>query len=121
MPGAGDLDRTFRFEKRQEVEDGYGNTVDQWMPQFTARGMRAFLRGGESIIASRLEGRQPAILTIRNHAAAREITNDWRAVDVFGGNDEFGVPKVAFNIRENPKLTDDRLFLEMLVESGVAT
>lgn len=110
---AGGLDQRFRFEKREEADDGYGNTVTgDWLPQFTVWAGRKYLRGGESVIADRLQARQPAILRIRNSSQARQITAEWRAVD-----DRTGT---VFAIRENPTVTDDRAYLEMLVESGVA-
>lgn len=114
MTAAGKMDRRLRFEARQEIDDGDGNPVSgEWLPRFTVWGSRKFLRGGETVLAARLESRQPAILTIRDSRQAREITADWHVVDTVDGR--------IYNIRENPKLSDDRGFLEMLVEAGVAT
>lgn len=113
MTGSGELDQRFRFEKRAEMDDGYGNTVaGAWELQFTVAAKRAFRRGGEQVLAARLQARQPAIITIRNSRQARQITAEWRAVD-----DRTGT---VFAIREEPTETDDQLFLEMLAESGVA-
>ena len=113
MVGAGRLDRRLSFERRTEVDDGYGNTVaGDWTPQFTTAANRKWLRGGEAVMAARLESRQPVILTIRNSVAARHVGSDWRAVDARSGE--------IYNIRENPKESDDRMYLEMLAESGVA-
>lgn len=110
---AGELGQRFRFEKRSEVSDGYGNTVGGgWETQFTVWARLSFMRGGESVTAARLQSRQPAILRIRNSAQARQITAEWRAVD-----DRTGVEHA---IREDPTETEDRAFLEMLVEKGVA-
>lgn len=113
MTGAGSLDRRIRFEMRNAVEDGRGNTVSgDWLLQFTVWAKRTYRRGGEGVLAARLESRQPVILRIRNSRRARTITADWRAVDDRDGT--------VYNIRENPQETDDRAYLEMLVESGVA-
>lgn len=112
MTGAGKLDRRLSFYARREHSDGAGNTVSDWVLQFSVAAGRVFLNGGESVLAARLESRQPVVLTIRNSTQARQITNDWRAVDTRDGRN--------FNIRENPKETDDRGYLEMLAESGVA-
>jgi len=109
---AGKLDRRFRFEARADEDDGYGNTTGGWSVQFTRWGGLAYRRGGEGVIAGRLEGRQPAILTVRRDGDTSRISNDWRCVDEGDGT--------VFAIRENPTRTDDRLFLEMLVEAGVA-
>lgn len=113
MVGAGKLDRRVRFEKRTQVSDGRGNYVADWSCQFTVAANRKFLRGGESVLAARLASRQPVILTIRASCEAREIGNDWRAVDVRTGE--------IYNIREIPKESENRGYLEMLAESGVAT
>lgn len=110
---AGSLDRRLSFERRTEVKDGYGNVEsEEWTPQFTAAANRKWLRGSEGVLAARLESRQPAILKIRNSGDARSISNDWRAVDTRDGT--------IYNIRENPKESDNRGYLEMLAESGVA-
>ncbi len=113
MVAAGMLDRRVRFEKRLDVNDGAGNTRGEWVKQFACAAGRTFLRGGEGVLASRLESRQPVILTIRNSRAARTISADWRAIDERDGR--------VFNIRENPKESGDRSMLEMLAEAGVAT
>lgn len=102
----------FRFEKREDVDDGYGNTKAGWVHQFTRWVGLAYRRGGEGVLAGRLEGRQPAILTVLRDSETRQITNDWRCID-----DEEGM---VFAIRENPTPTDDRHELEMLIEAGVA-
>lgn len=109
--GAGKLDRRFRFERRQAIDDGHGNSVGEFVHQFTVAANMVFLRGGEGVLAARLAAKQPAILTIRDSVAARSIAAEWQAVDARSGE--------VFNIRENPKLSDG--YLEMLVESGVAT
>lgn len=115
---AGRLDQRFRFEKRVDADDGHGNTVSvEWLPQFTAWTHRRFISGGEAVIAARLASRQPAVLTIRTSADARQVNASWRAVDDRSG--------VEYAIRENPRHPmrdgrEDRGFLEMMVETGVA-
>ena len=114
MPAAGKLRYRLQFSMRQTLADGYGNTDSgEWVDQFNPvwAGIR-FLRGGEDVLASRLEARGPAILTIRNSVNARQITHEWRARDT--ETDEI------YQIKERPRLTDDRAFLEMLAETGVA-
>lgn len=113
MVGAGKLDRRLQFERRVETDDGYGNVVGSWVPEFTVAAHRKWLRGGESVMAARLESKQPVILTIRNSVQARTIGNDWRATDTRDSR--------VYNIREIPKESETRGYLEMLAESGVAT
>lgn len=114
---AGELDRRVQFQRRAEKDDGHGNPVSgDWETQFERWAKIKFMRGSESVLAARLEARQPAILTIRNSAEARQVTADWRIVELVEGRNG-----PVFNIRENPTRTDDRAWLEMLVETGVAT
>lgn len=114
MLGAGKLDRRLRFETRETISDEYGNEIaGPWVLQFTEAAKRVWLRGGETVMAARLQSRQPVIITIRNSERARAVTADWRAVDTRDGR--------VYNLRENPKESDNRGYLEMLAESGVAT
>lgn len=114
MAGAGHLRDRFTIQRRVTTDDGYGNTVGAWADQFTVWGAVQFMRGSEPVMAARLNARQPAILTIRNSQQARGIRASDRAVNARTGE--------AFNIRELPReARENRGFLEMLVEAGVAT
>lgn len=109
---AGLMKERFAFDKRNDLVDGYGNTQSEWVEQYLCWTRRQFLRGGEDVIAARLEGRQPALLTIRRSNMARQITPDWRARDTRTGE--------IYNIRE-AKPTEDRAYVEILCERGVAS
>jgi head-tail adaptor len=64
--------------------------------------------------AARLTGRQPVVVTVRNTAAARAITNEWRMRDLRTG--------AIYDVEVDAVVrTDDRRFLEILVTGGVAT
>lgn len=117
---AGRLDRRLTFEVRREQDDGAGNFVSEWVAQFTQAANVKFMRGGESVLAARLEATQPAIVTIRASTQARAIGNDWRAVDARAGMDEHGKPRVVYQIKEIPRESDDRAYLEIFVVRGVA-
>jgi head-tail adaptor len=111
---AGKLQHRLQFSARTApVDDGYGNVVSgEFTPQFEARCALTFLKGSETVLASRLEARSPVIIAMRNSTNARRITHEWRATDLRTG--------VIYHIKENPRPTDDRASLEMLAESGVA-
>lgn len=114
MPGAGRLRDRVTIQKYVGTDDGYGNVTGEWVDQFTAAANIAYLRGGESVMASRLAAKQPAILTIRTSVQARGVQPDWRALNARTGE--------AFQIREKPRETkESRGYLEALCESGVAT
>lgn len=110
---AGELTERFRFERRRDTSpegDGFGNFEAEWQLQFIVAAKLRFRRGGEDVLAARLAGAQPAILTIRASRQAREITSDWRCIDTR--------TRDAFNIRDIV-LTPDRRAIEMLIERGV--
>ena len=98
------------FERRSNEQDGFGNYIGEWVPAFTRWCSVNALRGGESVIASRLQGRQPVIVTVRNDPDTDTIEPEMRAT----------IDGRTYNIREMPRLTEDRLYLEFLAESGVS-
>ena len=79
---------------------------------YECRGHIRYLRQGETVQAARLRGQQPVVVTIRNCAAAREITSRWRMRDLRRG--------IAFNVKGVPVESDDRDWLQVTAESGVA-
>lgn len=115
---AGELRERFIFEVREDLSDnsppgdGYGNMEGDWLPQFTVWAKLHLMRGGENVIASRLQGRQPAILTVRASSLTRRITTDWRCRDKRTSE--------AYNIR-SVELHPDRSGFDLLIERGVAT
>jgi len=110
--GAGDLFYRVAFDKRAEVEDGYGNTVSGWVEQFQSRAAYRHLRGGESVMAGRLAGKHTQIVTVRASSQTRAVTTDWRVRDVRNSD--------VFNIRDVTHEAD-RQWISLLVEKGAAT
>lgn len=111
MTSAGDLYYRFVAQKRQQVEDGFGNTVGDFVEQFTVHGAIKHLRGGEDVLASRLEGVHPVLITVRNSWLTRKITTDWRMIDTRNST-EYAVRDVTHET--------DRAFISLLCASGVA-
>ena len=110
----GDLFEAVAFDRPVVNPDGHGGTETAWSGDADAVKARAnfrFLRGGETVQAARLSGRQPLVATVRRSLATRQVTTDWRMRDTRTG--------VEYQIRSIVH-TDDRLFLEMTVESGGA-
>lgn len=111
---ADELRHRIAFEKRAEIDDGYGNQVSgAFVEQFTVSAKVEAKFGGETVTAARLTGQQPVNITVRQSADTRKITTDWRAHDV--RND------VYYNIRSITDPDDRRAWFEMLCQSGVAT
>ena len=106
------LHEKYSFQKREETNnDGLGNVLTEWVEQFTQRGERTILRGGEDVMASRLEGVQPAIIKVRRNSCTDAICPDWRAVDCRTGQ--------TYNIMSHEP-GKSRQYYEMLVKSGGA-
>ncbi len=111
-PTAAELRHKIDLQVRAIGDDGYGNpTVGEWETQATVHAKFHYLRGGEEVMQGRLAGKQPAIITVRQNAATRALTTDWRIMK--GGE--------AWNIRSITDPDGRRAWLEILAESGVAT
>lgn len=124
MSGAGDLVERVAFDRRETSDDGFGNQVESWSQRLTCYAGFTALRGGESVIAGRLEGRQPIIVRVRASSATRQIGPDWRMRNLragqweadAGGSYWTGPVYAVRSIIPTP----DRQWLDVLVESGVA-
>lgn len=98
-------------QSREPLEDGYGNTEDEFVTRFTVRAAYTHLRGGEAVLAGRLEGRHTTAITVRASSDTRQITPDWRLVDAHDGT--------VWAVRDVTHETD-RAWITLLCESGVA-
>lgn len=109
------LDTLVAFDAPIEIPDGSGGSDADWTSDGSAvrawAGIR-YLRGGETVQAARLGGRQPAVVTIYATPDSAGITSAWRMRDTNTG--------VIYNIRTIIP-ADDPLYLELTVESGVPT
>lgn len=110
--GGGRLIESVAFDKRATVSDGYGNTEGDFVQQFQCRAGFVWLRGGESVIAARMEGKQPLVVMVRRQPNTELIRPDWRMRDLRDGDKVYAVHAVAES--------DDRGYLDVLVEAGVA-
>jgi len=110
--GAADLYYRIHCQKRIEQDDGYGNTVGEFQTQFTVRAAYRHLRGGETVIASRLENKHPALITVRASSRTRQINSDWRLVDARDNS--------VWAVRDVTPETD-RQWISLLCERGVAS
>jgi SPP1 family predicted phage head-tail adaptor len=112
--GAGDLRDRVAFDAPVEFKDEYGGVSQGFTAPEIALHCWAhflYLKGGETVQASRLQGRQPVVVTIRATSRTQTITPDWRMRDLLRGG--------TYNIRAIVP-TQDRAFLELTCETGVA-
>lgn len=94
--------------------DELGNPVPGgggWQTQFSVRAAYRHLRGGESVMAGRLQGQHSQIITVRCSTQSKLITAGWRLVDARDGT--------VFNVRDVTPETD-RQWISLLCERGVA-
>jgi len=112
---AGKLFHKVAFLKREMVNPDYpydfGNVVGVWVKQFTCRAEFVHLRGSETVMAGRLQGRHTQIIRVRRSSNTETIGRDWAVRDT--------ATDTAFNIRDITP-SNDRAFLDVLAESGVA-
>ncbi|MEY9097363.1 SPP1 family predicted phage head-tail adaptor [Sinorhizobium fredii] len=110
---AAELRQKIELQVRSLIDDGYGNvTSGPFETQATVNAKFHYLRGGEEVMAGRLAGKQPAIVTVRSSAATRALTPEWRILTTDGE---------AWNIRAITDPDGRRAWLEILAEKGVAT
>ena len=90
-----------------EDTDADGQIVQRYDEQFTVWAGVRWLRGGETVMQARMQSRSPAILKVRKSPDTDRITSEWRVL-VDGRN---------FDVKEDPRPSDDRGYLEMLAEA----
>ncbi len=111
---AGELTERFAFEVREDLEppgDENGTATGAWRHQFLADARLVPLRRGESVLAGRLAGVQPYVMTIHAQPAAARITTAWRCINRRTGQ--------SFNIR-TVEPDSVRATIDLLIEAGVA-
>lgn len=108
---AGPQRERIAFDKRDQSSDGGGGITTAFSEQFVLWASYTHLRGGETVIAGRLEGKHPAIIRVRASVNSRLIGTDWRARDERAGT-TYAIRDVTW--------TPDRKWIDLLCESGVA-
>ena len=110
---AGRLRARVAFERREDIDDGAGNPQSGAFAEvYRCAAEIAPKLGGEEVQAARLAGRQPFLVTVRACRALEKLGADWRLRDVRNG--------MLYNIRAIANPDQRGVYLELLVESGVA-
>lgn len=109
---APNLNHRYSFQKRvTQGNDGRGNDLTDWVPQFEAWASRVWLRGGEAVLAARLSGVQTAVITVRSAPETKQIDSFWRCVDLETNQ--------TYNIKQ-PEPHESRHYIDLPVQSGGA-
>lgn len=115
MSGAGSLKERVAFDLRTEDNPDspvdFGNVVSVWDEQFICAAEYIHLRGSETVMAGRLQGRHVQVVRVWASAVTRAVETDWRVRDVRTG-EEYAIRDVT--------VTPDGRWVDFLVESGVA-
>jgi len=109
---AGDLRELVELEELAEVDDGRGNTTTDWVVRAKCAARFQYLRGSETVMQARLEGRQPIAVTVRQTPAVAQATTGWRIKDVRSGA-TWQIRSISPNER--------RSYVDLLCERGVPT
>lgn len=110
MTAAGRLRERVRFERRQETGDGHGTEEGGWVPHYECAAGFIHLQGGEDVVASRLSGVQPIVVTVRACRLVAAVTEAFRIIDVRRGT-ELAIAAM--------KPSEDRSAYEFLCRAGV--
>lgn len=120
----GQLFERVAFDARASVDDGAGNHEGDFVQRFERRAGFTFLRGSESVIAARLEGRQPIVVRVRACSQTQQINAGWRMRDLRNGA---WAGEVGHQYWTGPVYavrsvipSGDRQWIDVTVESGVA-
>lgn len=106
---AGSLYDKITFSTITEVPDG-GGGFDLVLSDFTVRANIRYLRGGETVQAARLTGKQPVVVTVRRSSATQALDTSCQMRDARTGT-EYQIRAIA--------PSSDRQFIEITAESGV--
>ena len=111
--GAGALSEIVAFESRAVIDDGYGNEVSgEWTERFRANARIQPIKGGDAIIADRLQGTQPVVIRVRYEPQTIGANTDWQIRDLRAG--------VIYQIKSSANMDEKRRYIEFLAVSGVA-
>lgn len=121
MIGAGDLRERVDFQERAAEDDEKGNPESgEWVSRFerAARirpviGSSEAPGGREAVLADRLTGVQPYVITVRWSKDVAKVQSDWRIKDVRSGT--------IYAVRTVANLDERKKFVDFLCETGVAT
>jgi len=110
---AGKLIHKVALEMRPKTNgDGRGNFEGPFEEQFECRAEFIHLRGGEAVMAGRLEGHHTQVVRVRTTTNTRRITAGWQLRDVRRD--------IKFNVRD-VEHEENRQFIALTCESGVVT
>jgi SPP1 family predicted phage head-tail adaptor len=108
--GAGSLNRRVDFQEPVRADDGHGGTILSWETKFSEPARMVPKTGGEEIVASRLQGKQPYILTVRSSTRTRAVLTSWRIRNSRSG--------AVYAIKSAANLDERDAYIDFLIVEG---
>lgn len=100
---AGSLRDKVALQRRGE--DANGDRLGPWETVVDRSAEIINLRGGEPVMAQRLQGEQPVVIAVYACSVTRQIDNSWRAINAR--------TQQVYDIASAPE-SEDRVWIEML-------
>lgn len=88
------LPHRITLQRRQDVDDGFGNTKGDWVDQFTIDARIEPAKGREEVLAQRLQNVRPMEIIIPCSAMTEQIQPDWRAVNARRPTEQYAIHDV---------------------------
>lgn len=120
MVSRGQMQHRVALDAPADADDGAGGVVHGWVERQVLWAHVLWLRGGETVQAARLEGRQPAVVTLDRTSVSGAADTRWRLRLLNQkppGGDDPEFPGLVFAIRAIVP-TDNRRHLEITCEAG---
>ncbi len=93
-----------RISLQRQALDAKGRSLGQWTEAARFWADLIYLRGGEQVMAQRLQGVQTVVMTVRVTSVSAVVDNAWRAVNVRS--------RQIYDIKA-AVLSDDRAFVQI--------
>lgn len=108
--GAGALNHRVEFQQPVTGDDGHGGVVTSWETRFSVAARLVPKLGGEDVVAQRMQGKQPYIVTVRSSSETRMVTTAWRARNARTG--------AIYNIKSSANTDERGAYLDLLAVEG---
>jgi len=104
---AGQLTKRARFRAPIKGRTPGGQRITEMRDRFTVWAKLTPMRGGEAVMQARLASRSPCSVTVRRTPDTVQISSEWDVV----------IDGRTYHLKEDPRESQDRAFLDMLVEA----
>ncbi|UPT93023.1 phage head closure protein [Bradyrhizobium barranii subsp. apii] len=111
MTSAGDLRSEIKLERQVLTPDGAGGSTVEWVEVVTTPARIKYLKGGETVMAGRLQGNQTVVVTLRNQPGLGDADTTWRLTSTRSNR--------VYDIKAFT-LSEDGAWLDILADTGVS-